>query len=127
MAGSPFLNAICLDLRQKGYALKTEKTYVHWIRRFILFHQKRHPETMRGEEVRQFLSSLANELNVSVNTQKVALNALAYLYNQFLNQPLGELDFIPATRPRRLPVVLSIAEIQRILEHRFGISPAVFF
>ncbi|SFX42145.1 integron integrase [Marinospirillum alkaliphilum] len=116
MTGSPFLNAIQQDLRQKGYALKTEKTYVHWIKRFILFHQKRHPETMGSEEVRLFLSSLANDRHVAVNTQKTALNALAFLYNQFLDKPLGDLDFNPAKKPRRLPVVLSITEVQRILQ-----------
>lgn len=62
MTGSPFLNSIRQDLRQKGYALKTEKTYVHWIKRFTLFHQKRHPVTMADEEVRLFLSYLANNL-----------------------------------------------------------------
>lgn len=116
MSGSPFLNTIQQDLRQKGYALKTEKTYVHWIKRFILFHQKRHPETMGSEEVRLFLSSLANDRHVAVNTQKTALNALAFLYNQFLDRPLGDLDFNPAKKPRRLPVVLSISEVQRIFQ-----------
>lgn len=73
MTGSPFLNTIRQDLRQKGYALKTEKTYIHWIKRFILFHQKRQPVTMGDEEVRLFLSYLANNHHVAVNTQKTAL------------------------------------------------------
>lgn len=102
MAKSPFLLSISQDMRQKGYSLRTEKTYIHWIKRFILFHGKRHPLEMAGEEVRLFLSHLANAENVSINTQKTALNALAFLYNQFLNKPLGELDFVPASKPRRL-------------------------
>jgi len=116
MTKSPFLTAIQQDLRQKGYALKTEKTYLHWIKRFILFHQKRHPETLGSEEVRLFLSSLANDGNVTINTQKSALNALAFLYNKYLDQPLGDLDFNPAKRSRPLPVVLSVSEVQRILQ-----------
>lgn len=71
MSKSPFLNSIRMDMRQKGYALKTEKTYLHWIKRFILFHQKRHPKTLGSEEVQQFLSSLANERHVAINTQKL--------------------------------------------------------
>ena len=71
-----------MDMRQKGYALKTEKTYLHWIKRFILFHQKRHPQAMGSEEVRQFLSSAANDKHVATNTQKIVLNALALLINQ---------------------------------------------
>ncbi|EMF0767981.1 phage integrase N-terminal SAM-like domain-containing protein [Proteus mirabilis] len=85
MSNSPFLNSIRTDMRQKGYALKTEKTYLHWIKRFILFHKKRHPQTMGSEEVRLFLSSLANSRHVAINTQKIALNALAFLYNRFLH------------------------------------------
>lgn len=77
MAKSPFLLSISQDMRQKGYSLRTEKTYIHWIKRFILFHGKRHPLEMAGEEVRLFLSHLANAENVSINTQKTALNALA--------------------------------------------------
>lgn len=92
MSNSPFLNSIRTDMRQKGYALKTEKTYLHWIKRFILFHKKRHPQTMGSEEVRLFLSSLANSRHVAINTQKIALNALAFLYNRFLQQPLGDID-----------------------------------
>lgn len=117
MRSSPFLNAIRMDMRQKGYALKTEKTYLHWIKRFILFHQKRHPQTISSEEVRQFLSHLANDKHVAINTQKIALNALAFLYNKFLQQPQGDIDYIPASKPRNLPIVISASDIQRILQH----------
>jgi len=116
MNKSPFLLSISQDMRQKGYSLRTEKTYLHWIKRFILFHGKRHPNSMGGEEVRQFLSHLANSEHVAINTQKIALNALAFLYNKFLNMPLGDLDFVPASKPRYLPTVLSVAEVQKILQ-----------
>lgn len=114
---SPFLLSISQDMHQRGYSLRTEKTYIHWIKRFILFHGKRHPNTMTGEEVRLFLSHLANNEHVATNTQKIALNALAFLYNQFLNKPLGELDFVPASKPRHLPMVLLAAEVQAILNN----------
>ena len=71
---------------------------------------------MAGEEVRGFLSHLANDAHVSTNTQKIALNALAFLYNKFLNMPLGELDFVPASKPRHLPTVLSVEEVRRIFQ-----------
>src|SRR5690554_2380512 len=116
MTKSPFLLSISQDMRQKGYSLRTEKKYLHWVKRFILFHGKRHPNSMGGEEVRQFLSHLANSEHVAINTQKIALNALAFLYNKFLNMPLGDLDFVPASKPRYLPTVLSVAEVQKILQ-----------
>ncbi|MBS8856341.1 phage integrase N-terminal SAM-like domain-containing protein [Escherichia coli] len=89
MSNSPFLNSIRTDMRQKGYALKTEKTYLHWIKRFILFHKKRHPQTMGSEEVRLFLSSLANSRHVAINTQKIALNALAFFVQQVFTTAVG--------------------------------------
>ena len=71
---------------------------------------------MGSEEVRLFLSSLANSRHVAINTQKIALNALAFLYNRFLQQPLGDIDYIPESKPRRLPSVISANEVQRILQ-----------
>lgn len=70
MSSSPFLNAISQAMRQKGYALKTEKTYLHWIKRFIIFHGKQHPKDMGADEVRAFLSYLANQHHVATGTQK---------------------------------------------------------
>jgi len=85
MSKSPFLRSISRHMRQKGYSLRTEKTHLHWIKRFILFHSKRHTNNMDGDEVRIFVSYLANDLHVSTSTQKIALNALAFLYNKFLD------------------------------------------
>ncbi|MGJ8646935.1 MAG: phage integrase N-terminal SAM-like domain-containing protein [Marinomonas colpomeniae] len=115
MSSSPFLNFIRSELRLRGYSLKTEKSYLYWIKYFIRYHQLKHPTNMGSEEVRNFLSFLAVEKNVAVNTQKVALNALAFLYNKLLDQPLGDLGFQHAKQGRRLPIVLSPPEIQRIL------------
>ncbi|MBM7457170.1 integron integrase [Oceanisphaera litoralis] len=116
MAASPFLNRIRRELRLGGYSLRTEKTYLHWIKRFIRFHQLRHPSDMGGPEVRSFLTWLAADCHVAVNTQKTALNALAFMYHKVLNIELGELDFHHATQYRNLPVVLTQPEVALILK-----------
>ncbi len=115
MSNSPFLEKIRQEMRLRGYSLRTEKTYLLWIRRFINFNHKRHPEQCGGEEVKTFLTWLATERHVSPNTQKTALNALAFLYHKVLHQELGSLDFSLATKQRTLPTVLSAAEVARIL------------
>ena len=76
MTSSPFLNFIRNELRLRGYSLKTEKSYLYWIKYFIRFHQLQHPANMGAEEARTFLSYLAVEKNVAINTQKSAFNAL---------------------------------------------------
>ncbi|MBT2772116.1 phage integrase N-terminal SAM-like domain-containing protein [Halomonas sp. ISL-60] len=102
-------------LRVKRYSLRTEKTYCYWIRFFIRFHRMRHPTTMAGNEVRQFLAYLAIERRVAAGTQNQALNAIVFLYRHVLDQPLGEIGtFSRAKRPQRLPVVLSHQEVINI-------------
>lgn len=115
MSGSPFLNMLRREMRLRGYSIRTEKTYLVWIKHFIRFHNMRHPTDMGSEEVRGFLSYLASERNVAVNTQKTALNALAFMYNKVLQQPLGDLGFQTAKQYRRIPSVLSPTEVQQIL------------
>ena len=85
---SQFMQAICEHMTMRGYSRKTIKAYCYWIKYFIHFHKLKHPEQMHAAEVVSFLSHLANQQKVAINTQKVALNALAYLYNQFIKQPL---------------------------------------
>lgn len=85
---SQFMQAICEHMTMRGYSRKTIKAYCYWIKYFIHFHKLKHPEQMHAAEVVSFLSHLANQQKVSINTQKAALNALAYLYNQFIKQPL---------------------------------------
>ena len=113
---SPFLEEIRRDLRLRGYAIKTEKTYLHWILRYIYFINRRHPAEASAEDVRAFLTYLAADRKVSVNTQKIALNSLAYLYIKFLTIDLGDLNFTPATKQRSLPVVLTVDEVRRVLD-----------
>lgn len=116
MAKSQFLTELRQSLRMRGYSMRTEKTYSYWVADFIRFHGMQHPTSMGADQVVAYLSFLANNRNVAINTQKSALNALAYLYNQFLEMPLGDLGFTHAKRPRRLPVVISGAEVASILQ-----------
>ena len=89
-------------LRLKHHSLKTEKSYVHWGRRFILFHNKRHPQEMGVAEVQAFLNYLAVEQHVSASTQNQALNALVFLYKHVLKRELGNIDAIRARRSNHL-------------------------
>jgi len=113
---SPFIESIRRDIRLRGYSIRTEKTYLYWIRFFIHYTGKRHPADLGAAEVKSFLTFLAVDRNVAINTQKVALNALVFLYHKFLQQDLGNLGFKLATKQRVLPVVLSTREVERILD-----------
>ena len=100
---------------------RTTEAYAHWIKRFILFHNKRHPVEMGAPDVRVFLSHLATSLKVSASTQNQALNALAFLYHQVLQRELGEIGEIPRTkRPKNLPVVFPPAEVRNVLNNLTG-------
>ena len=104
-------------LRVKHYAYRTEKAYVFWIRRFILFHEKKHPSEMNSKQIQEFLTHLAVERNVSASTQNQALNALIFLYKKVLNIDLTDpIEAVRARRPTRLPVVLSKPEAFKIID-----------
>jgi integron integrase len=110
-------------IRARHYARRTERAYVGWIRRFILFHGKRHPDQLGGVEVTAFLTSLATERHVSASTQNQALAAILFLYKEVLNRDLPWLgDVIHAKRPERLPVVLSRDEVNALLVRLRGPS-----
>ena len=97
-------------IRTRHYSLRTEETYLSWIKRFILFHGKRHPRDMGVQEVHQFLSHLAVEGQVAASTQSQALSAILFLYQQVLQQDIGWLhDVVRAKHPQRLPVVLTLS------------------
>ena len=108
-------------MRLRGYSIRTEKTYLVWISSYIKFHNKKHPRDMGAEEVVKYLDYLASDRNVTINTQKVALNSLAFLYNKILDQPLGNLGFKYASKPRHLPTVLSVDETAWIIEQMDGV------
>lgn len=103
-------------LRYLHYSLRTEQTYVHWVRFFIHFHRLRHPREMGRTEVEAFLSMLATERKVSVSTHRQALSALLFLYKEVLGQQLPWLQEIGRPVPkRRIPSVLTVPEVQRLL------------
>lgn len=100
---------------------RTIEAYAYWIKRFVLFHNKKHPLELGPPEIHHFLSYLAQELKVSASTQNQALNAIAFLYNQVLQREMGEINTFPrAKRPKHLPVVFSPAEVQKILANLSG-------
>lgn len=108
-------------LRVRHMSLRTEKAYLHWIRRYILFHAKRHPTEMAEQEVNAFLTHLAVKRRVGASTQSQALCALLFLYRNVLGRELGELEgLIRARRRRRLPVVLTTAEVRNVLSSLKG-------
>jgi integron integrase len=123
-AGNPrLLDRVRLAVRHRHYSPRTERAYVHWIRRFILFHDKRHPDDMGEVEITQFLTSLASPGRVSASTQNQALAALLFLYRVVLNRKLDWLeDVVRAKRPVRLPVVLTRKEVEALLGHLSGVN-----
>ena len=114
---SPFIESVRAEIRLRGYSMRTEKSYLGWIKRFIYFNDKRHPRDLGAKEVKAFLIWLANDRNVAINTQKVALNAVVFLYHKILNRELG---FSLASRQRCLPSALTPPEVQKILDQLEG-------
>ncbi|MBU1187753.1 MAG: integron integrase [Gammaproteobacteria bacterium] len=105
-------------IRLKHYSLRTEKAYLHWVKRYILYHGKRHPEIMGATEVTSFLSSLAIDRYCAPATQNQALNAILFLYRNVLEIDLPWLDeVIRAKRSAKIPVILSVSEVQTVISH----------
>ncbi|MCC5809140.1 MAG: integron integrase [Ectothiorhodospiraceae bacterium] len=103
-------------IQTRGMSIRTEKTYLGWVCRFLLHFSGEAPTRLGPAEVAAFLEHLALKRNVAVSTQNLALNALVFLYDKVLNQPLGDLGaFRRAKRPRRVPVVLSRIEVRHLL------------
>ena len=108
-------------LRKLHYSYRTEQQYLFWIRRFILFHGKRHPSDMAAREVEDFLTHLAVDRNVSASTQNQALAAILFLYQKVLQVELPWLDgIVRAKQSRYLPVVLTTTEVRAVLAHLKG-------
>jgi len=107
-------------IRLKHYSIRTETAYVDWIRRYILFHDKRHPNDMGAPEVEAFLTHLAVHEHVAASTQNQAYSALLFLYREVLHQDLGPINALRAQKPKRLPTVLTKDEVQRVLSHLSG-------
>ncbi|WP_188149657.1 integron integrase [Teredinibacter waterburyi] len=119
---SLFLQQVRLVIRTKYLSYKTEQTYIYWITRFIRHHNYQHPESLEEAHVRDFLSYLALTENVAPNTQKVALNALVFLYRHVLQRPPMEFDdFYRAKTAPKLPVVLTPSELRGLFSLITGV------
>ena len=118
---SPFLEQVRNAIRVRHYSIRTEEAYLGWVKRFILFHGKRHPRDMGEAEVGAFLTHLAVQGRVAAATQNQALNALVFLYKAVLERPLADIDgVVRAKKPQRLPVVLTPEEVRSVLRHLSG-------
>ena len=108
-------------LRAKHYSIRTERAYVDWARRYVLFHDKRHPSELGPEHVNRFLTHLAVQVKVAASTQNQARAALLFLYGEVLRMPLPrEGGLVRAKKPRRLPTVLTREEVHRLLSRLDG-------
>jgi len=113
-------------LRVKHYSIRTEQAYVDWVRRFILFHGKRHPKELGSAEVEAFLTHLAVRGRVSASTQNQAKSAILFLFREVIDCELPWLDGVVAARTsQRLPVVLTLEEVEAVLGRMRGSSGLV--
>ena len=121
MPQSSLLDQVRSAIRLRHYSIRTEEAYVNVIRRFILYHKKRHPKEMGVDQIRQYLSHLARDGNVAASTQNVALAALLFLYREVLLIELPLVEGLErAKRPQRIPVVLTTEEVKRVLAQLTG-------
>ncbi|MFH2000864.1 MAG: integron integrase [Planctomycetota bacterium] len=115
------LDRLSLALRSRHYSQRTEKTYCHWMKRFVVFHHLRHPAEMAEPEINAFLSHLAVKERVSASTQNQALSALLFLYRFVIGREVGDLGkIVRARRPKHLPVVMTLDEVRIVLSKLEG-------
>ncbi len=114
-------------MRLKHYSIRTERSYCDWVRRFVRFHRMKSREEMLPAEPKMeaFLSELAVKGNVAVSTQNQAFNALLFVYREVLHVPVGKIDSVRATRPARVPTVLTGEEARRVIQAMSGTSQLV--
>jgi len=115
-----FMDQFRAFIRIKRLAYATEKTYCRWVKDFIRFHDRRHPKELGAKHVDAYLSHLVLGHHVSINTQKTALNALVFLYKQFLSVELGTLNFDYSRRKQTIPSVFSHTEAMAVIEQLHG-------
>ncbi len=120
------LHQVRAVLRTRHLSMRTEQAYVQWIRRFILFHHKRHPQEMGEQEIREFISDLAVNAKISASTQTVALSALLFLYRDVLKKELPYVHNIERAKQRKkLPVVFTRDELKAVLERMSGTNQLI--
>lgn len=120
-----FVNLFRQSIRNRGLSFATEKTYLHWVLRYIRFHQRRHPRELGSHEVALFLSDLAVRRHCSAGTQRIALNALVFLYKHHLGVELPKINFRYAKRPRRMPTVFSHNEALAVIQQLEGVDKLI--
>jgi integron integrase len=121
-SGKKILEQVSDAIRLKHYSYRTEQTYREWIKRYILFHKKRHPKEMGAEEIQQFLTYLATEKNISASTQNQALSAILFLYRNVLLKPIDiPACLIRAEKSKTLPTVLTHAEALAVIHRMKGV------
>lgn len=125
MPKSVFMQSLSACLRRKGYSLRTEKSYCHWVRQFICFHHYQHPSELEGVAISAFLNHLALVRHVSGSTQNQALCALVFMYRELLGREPQSLNIEWSKKPKRLPTVLSPDEVAKILHELEG-TPRLF-
>jgi integrase len=115
------LDQVSDALRTKHYSYRTQQTYIDWIKRYILFHNKRHPREMGANEIREFIVYLAAERKVTTSTQNQALSTILFLYCTVLQKEISlPPDLVHPSRPKRLPTVLTHAEAMSVINHLCG-------
>ncbi|MBO9394011.1 integron integrase [Caldilinea sp.] len=120
--GKKLLDVVRDTIRRKHYSIRTEEAYVNWIRRFILFHGKRHPKDMGAAEVEAFLTHLATEGHVSASTQNQAFSALLFLYRKVLHRELdAPVHALRAKESRHIPAVLTREEVRQVIAQLSGV------
>ncbi len=114
------------EIRARHYSRRTEEAYVHWIRRFIVFHGRRHPQELGAPEIAAFVTSLAVDQHVAASTQNQALSGVLFLYRDVLHQDVGVVALLPRARtPAKVPVVLSPTEVRQVLDKLTGVPRIV--
>ena len=120
------LESVRIVLRTNHYSRKTEESYISWIKRFILYNNKTHPEKLGAEEIRNFINHLAIKRNVSSSTQNQALQGILFLYKNVLKKDIGWINDIKhAQRKRHLPVILTKEEVKKIFHNLEGVTKLI--
>ena len=126
MTAPRLLDQVRAAIRARHYRRRTEEAYVHWIRRFIVFHNRRHPQELGSADVTAFITWLAVDQGVAGSTQNQALSGVLFLYREVLRLPIGEVNVPPRARlPSRVPVVLTPTEVRAVLDALSGVPRLV--
>jgi integrase len=126
MAPPRLIEQVRAEIRARHYSRRTEDAYVHWIRRFIVFHGRRHPRELGAPAISAFLTWLAVEQHVAASTQNQALSGVLFLYREVLRQDVGVVELLPRARmPTKVPVVLSPSEVRQVLDQLTGVPRIV--